>query len=189
MPGFRSRPPASLYVAGPFAMGYTEFYNFLIRLYGLSLGMSAAFSSPRGPSPPPCGTHRAPGSAGMRLQPIARPSPPGPGQRRRQFSRFCARTRSHRRLGVGSRSFHFGSVVAPEPRVGIVDPVQPSTPGALRGENALATPSVPFAAILFGKYRCAWLPRHFLGLTRDEPARIGERGEKHARLCPAAPHP
>jgi len=28
-------------VAGPFAMGYTEFYNFLIPLYGLSLGMSA----------------------------------------------------------------------------------------------------------------------------------------------------
>ena len=41
MPDFRSRPPASLYVAGPFAMGYTEFYNFLIPLYGLSLGMSA----------------------------------------------------------------------------------------------------------------------------------------------------
>jgi len=41
MPEFRSRPPASLYVAGPFAMGYTEFYNFLIPLYGLSLGMSA----------------------------------------------------------------------------------------------------------------------------------------------------
>ncbi len=37
----RSRPLASLYVAGPFAMGYTEFYNFLIPLYGLSLGMSA----------------------------------------------------------------------------------------------------------------------------------------------------
>src|SRR5580693_6264602 len=41
MPRLRSRPPASLYVAGPFAMGYTEFYNFLIPLYGLSLGMSA----------------------------------------------------------------------------------------------------------------------------------------------------
>src|SRR5215472_1495602 len=41
MPDFRSRPPASLYVAGPFAMGYTEFYNFLIPLYGRSLGMSA----------------------------------------------------------------------------------------------------------------------------------------------------
>jgi hypothetical protein len=26
---------------GPFAMGYTEFYNFLIPLYGLPLGMSA----------------------------------------------------------------------------------------------------------------------------------------------------
>src|ERR1700674_5994290 len=41
MPSFRSRLPASLYVAGPFAMGYTELYNFLIPLYGLSLGMSA----------------------------------------------------------------------------------------------------------------------------------------------------
>src|SRR6202163_1839429 len=41
MPRLRSRPPAALYVAGPFAMGYTEFYNFLIPLYGLSLGMSA----------------------------------------------------------------------------------------------------------------------------------------------------
>jgi MFS family permease len=37
----RLRPPASLYVAGPFAQGYTQFYNFLIPLYGLSLGMSA----------------------------------------------------------------------------------------------------------------------------------------------------
>ena len=35
------RPPASIYVAGLFAMGYTEFYTFLIPLYGLSLGMSA----------------------------------------------------------------------------------------------------------------------------------------------------
>jgi len=42
MSGFRSPPPASLYVAGPFAMGYTEFYNFLIPLYGLSLGMNAS---------------------------------------------------------------------------------------------------------------------------------------------------
>src|SRR5271155_1133586 len=41
MARFRSRLPASLYVAGPFAMGYTEFYSFLIPLYGLSLGMSA----------------------------------------------------------------------------------------------------------------------------------------------------
>src|ERR1700741_3706068 len=40
MARLRSRLPASLYVAGPFAMGYTEFYNFLIPLYGLSLGMS-----------------------------------------------------------------------------------------------------------------------------------------------------
>jgi MFS family permease len=36
-----SRPPASIYVAGLFAQGYTEFYTFLIPLYGLSLGMSA----------------------------------------------------------------------------------------------------------------------------------------------------
>src|SRR5436853_3279399 len=38
----RSRPPASLYVAGPFSMGYVDFYTFLIRLYGLSLGLDAA---------------------------------------------------------------------------------------------------------------------------------------------------
>jgi hypothetical protein len=44
MPRLRSRPPASLYVAGPFAMGYTEFYNFLIPLYGLSLDMEAAMT-------------------------------------------------------------------------------------------------------------------------------------------------
>src|SRR6266481_4924321 len=36
-----SRPPATIYVAGLFAMGYTEFYTFLIPLYGLSLGMKA----------------------------------------------------------------------------------------------------------------------------------------------------
>jgi MFS family permease len=36
-----SRPPATIYIAGLFAMGYTEFYTFLIPLYGLSLGMSA----------------------------------------------------------------------------------------------------------------------------------------------------
>jgi MFS family permease len=36
-----SRPSASIYIAGLFAMGYTEFYTFLIPLYGLSLGMSA----------------------------------------------------------------------------------------------------------------------------------------------------
>src|SRR5262249_17428095 len=41
MARFQSRLPVSLYVAGPFAMGYTEFYNFLIPLYGLSLGMGA----------------------------------------------------------------------------------------------------------------------------------------------------
>src|SRR5690348_3318425 len=36
-----SRPPASIYVAGLFAQEYTEFYTFLIPLYGLSLGISA----------------------------------------------------------------------------------------------------------------------------------------------------
>ena len=38
----RSRPPASLYVAGPFSMGYIDFYTFLIPLYGLSLGLNAS---------------------------------------------------------------------------------------------------------------------------------------------------
>src|SRR5579872_5939448 len=42
----RSRPaalrnPAAIYIAGLFAMGYTDLYIFLIPLYGLSLGMSA----------------------------------------------------------------------------------------------------------------------------------------------------
>ncbi|MGH7065882.1 MAG: MFS transporter [Stellaceae bacterium] len=36
-----SRPPASLYVAGPLSMGYVDFYTFLIPLYGLSLGFDA----------------------------------------------------------------------------------------------------------------------------------------------------
>ncbi|HMD66180.1 MAG TPA: MFS transporter [Stellaceae bacterium] len=36
-----SRLPALIYITGLFAMGYTEFYTFLIPLYGLSLGMSA----------------------------------------------------------------------------------------------------------------------------------------------------
>ena len=36
-----SHPPPTIYVAGLFAMGYTEFYTFLIPLYGLSLGMKA----------------------------------------------------------------------------------------------------------------------------------------------------
>src|SRR5437667_12250497 len=38
----RSRPPASLYVAGPFSMGYVDFFTFLIPLYGLSLGLDAS---------------------------------------------------------------------------------------------------------------------------------------------------
>ena len=37
----RSGPPASLYVAGPFSMGYVDFFTFLIPLYGLSLGLDA----------------------------------------------------------------------------------------------------------------------------------------------------
>jgi MFS family permease len=41
VPNAPSRPPATIYVAGLFAMGYTEFYTFLIPLYGLSLGMKA----------------------------------------------------------------------------------------------------------------------------------------------------
>jgi MFS family permease len=41
MPG-RSPLPASLYIAGPFAQGYTQFYDFLIPIYALSLGMSAS---------------------------------------------------------------------------------------------------------------------------------------------------
>src|SRR3954452_24112906 len=36
------RPPASLYVAAPFSMGYVDFFTFLIPLYGLSLGLGAA---------------------------------------------------------------------------------------------------------------------------------------------------
>jgi MFS family permease len=40
--GSRPRPPASLYVAGPFSMGYVDFYTFLIPLYGLSLGLDAS---------------------------------------------------------------------------------------------------------------------------------------------------
>ena len=37
----RPRPPASLYLAGPFSMGYVDFFTFLIPLYGLSLGLDA----------------------------------------------------------------------------------------------------------------------------------------------------
>jgi MFS family permease len=36
------RPPASLYAAGPFSMGYVDFFTFLIPLYGLSLGLDVA---------------------------------------------------------------------------------------------------------------------------------------------------
>ena len=42
MKGSGSRPPASLYVAGPFSMGYVDFYTFLIPLFGLSLGLDAS---------------------------------------------------------------------------------------------------------------------------------------------------
>jgi len=37
-----SRPLTSLYVAGPFSMGYVDFFTFLIPLYGLSLGLDVA---------------------------------------------------------------------------------------------------------------------------------------------------
>jgi len=37
-----SRPLTALYVAGPFSMGYVDFFTFLIPLYGLSLGLDAA---------------------------------------------------------------------------------------------------------------------------------------------------
>jgi MFS family permease len=36
------RSLTSLYVAGPFSMGYVDFYTFLIPLYGLSLGFDAS---------------------------------------------------------------------------------------------------------------------------------------------------
>src|ERR1700690_1126001 len=42
MNAFRSSPLRSLYVAGPFSMGYVDFYPFLIPLYALSLGFDAS---------------------------------------------------------------------------------------------------------------------------------------------------
>jgi MFS family permease len=41
-PASGPRPPASLDVAAPFAMGYVDFFTFLIPLYGLSLGLDAS---------------------------------------------------------------------------------------------------------------------------------------------------
>jgi MFS family permease len=38
----RRRPLAAIYAAGPFAMGYVDFYTFLIPLYGLSLSLDAS---------------------------------------------------------------------------------------------------------------------------------------------------
>jgi len=38
----RPRLPKSLYVAGPFSMGFVDFYTFLIPLYGLSLALDAS---------------------------------------------------------------------------------------------------------------------------------------------------
>ena len=40
-PAGGARPPASLYMAGPFSMGYLDFFTFLIPLYGLSLGLDS----------------------------------------------------------------------------------------------------------------------------------------------------
>ena len=37
-----TRPLTALYVAGPFSMGYVDFFTFLIPLYALSLGFDAA---------------------------------------------------------------------------------------------------------------------------------------------------
>jgi MFS family permease len=42
MPAAGARPPASLYLAGPFSMGYVDFFTFLMPLYGLSLGLDAS---------------------------------------------------------------------------------------------------------------------------------------------------
>src|SRR5215475_10006492 len=42
MKGSSSRPLTALYVAGPFSMGYVDFYTFLMPLYALSLGFDAA---------------------------------------------------------------------------------------------------------------------------------------------------
>ena len=39
---FHARPLTALYVAGPFSMGYVDFYTFLIPLYALSLGFDAS---------------------------------------------------------------------------------------------------------------------------------------------------
>ena len=41
-PAAAPRPPASLYLAAPFSMGYVDFFTFLIPLYGLSLGLNAS---------------------------------------------------------------------------------------------------------------------------------------------------
>ena len=37
-----ARSLTALYVAGPFSMGYVDFYTFLMPLYALSLGFGAA---------------------------------------------------------------------------------------------------------------------------------------------------
>jgi MFS family permease len=42
MPAAGARPPASVYLAGPFSMGYVDFFTFLMPLYGLSLGLDAS---------------------------------------------------------------------------------------------------------------------------------------------------
>src|SRR5262249_2649134 len=36
------RPPASLYLAAPFSMGYIDYFTFLMPLYGLLLGLDAS---------------------------------------------------------------------------------------------------------------------------------------------------
>src|SRR5437763_14034336 len=42
MNGSRSPSLTSLYITGPFSMGYVDFYTFLIPLYALSLGFDAS---------------------------------------------------------------------------------------------------------------------------------------------------
>jgi hypothetical protein len=42
MPAAGARPPASLYLAGPFSMGYVDFFTFLMPLNGLSLRLDAS---------------------------------------------------------------------------------------------------------------------------------------------------
>ena len=61
---FLSRPLTALYVAGPFSMGYVDFYTFLIPLYALSLGFDASEIGTRTEVPAGTGDHDGPGVVG-----------------------------------------------------------------------------------------------------------------------------